>query len=513
MQEIYNYNQIKLLESQILKDQGMTEEELRAQKSNAFCMQFKKDFFGRQRIILFAGPNDNGALGLRIATTLASLSHDIMVVLLNPTGTLPDEVIHERDNFKASFEEHLMEVTTQFAPPMINEEDIIVDAICGTEQQSPLTGSVPNVIRYLNSLVATKISVDIPSGLLETDNRDNDYSKVFSAQLTYTFYNPKLSFLFKENSGFVGLWTVMNIGIHLPESSEESDYQFFGSLDMEQAIPKRSRYSNKYDFGKVLLIAGSKGMIGASILAGKAATYSGAGHVTLHIPQGYEGAIHAALPEVLVSSDASNAHLTNTNLDIKEYDAIAIGPGLGRSKESELALEQLLKRCECPIILDADALNIIAFSEKELLNHIPKGSILTPHEGEFDRLFGASASSFERLELAKQIAQEKQINILLKGAYSATCSTNGKVFINTSGNPGLATAGTGDVLTGIILALLGKGHSPQSACCIAAFIHGFAADLYASSFCQESLTASQLIEQIPIALKRYKNDCEQPFYY
>lgn len=513
MQVIYNHKQIKLLESNILEHQGMTEEELRAQKSNAFCMQFKKDFFGRQKIVLFTGPNENGALGLRIATTLASLSHDIMVVLLNPTGTLPEEVILERDNFLASFEEYLMEVTSQFAPPIINENDIIIDAICGTEQQTPLTGTIPNVIRYLNSLVATKISVGIPSGLLESDNRDNDYSKIFAAQLTYTFFSPKLSFLFKENSSYIGVWTVMNLGVQLPKSSIESDFQFFGSLDMEQAIPKRPRHSHKYDFGKVLLIAGSKGMVGASILAGKAALYSGAGHLTLHIPQGYEGAIHAALPEALVSSDASNNYLTATNLDIKDYDAIAVGPGLGRAKESELALEQILKHSQCPIILDADALNLIAFSEKDLLNHIPKGSILTPHEGEFDRLFGASSSSFERLMRAKEIAQEKQIYILLKGAYSATCSIDGKVYFNTSGNPGLATAGTGDVLTGILLALLGKGHSALESCCIAAFIHGFSADLYASSFCQESLTATQLIEQIPIAFKRYKNDREQPFYY
>lgn len=512
MQMIYNYTQVLELEKMILREQGFSEEELRAQKSNAFCMQFKKDFFGRQRIVLFAGPNENGALGLRIATTLASLSHEIIVVLLNPTGALPDYVIAEREIFKANYEESFMEVTSQFAPPPIHESDILIDAICGIEQRTPLTGTIPNVIKYLNSLQATKISLDIPSGLMEEDNSTNDESKIFKAKLTYTFYSPKLSFLFRENNSCVGVWRIMNLGFNLPDSQASFDFQLFSSFDMEQALPKRKIFSHKYDYGKVLVIGGSKGMVGAPILAAKAAMNSGVGHLTIHLPKGYDVVAHVSVPEALVSVDPSTESFSDENIEVDQYDAIAVGPGLGQALETKMALESVLRNTQRPMIFDADALNIMAQAESNLMDIVPEGSILTPHEGEFDRLFGASLSSYERLMKAVKIAKSRKLNILLKGTYSATCTQEGRVYFNTSGNAGLATAGTGDVLVGIILALLGKGHSAMQACCIASYLHGFAADLYATSFCQESLTASKLIEQLPIAFKRYKNDEEQQFF-
>lgn len=513
MRMLYNYLQVKELEDEILQMQNFSESELRAQKSNAFCMQFKKDFFGRQRVVLFAGPNENGALGLRIATTLASLGHDIMVVLLNPTGVLPELVIKERDNFLESYEDYLMEVTSQFSPPPIHEEDILIDAICGVEQQTPLKGSTPNVIMYLNSLHATKISIDIPSGLLEGDNSENDSSKIFKANLTYTYYGPKLSFLFRENHSIVGSWSVMNLGINPPSDVLESDFKLFDTYEMEHALPRRGTFTHKYDYGKVLLIGGSRGMIGAPILAGRAAMTSGVGHLTLHLPKGYETVAHVSLPEALVSIDFSSDSFSADSLKLEDYDTVAVGPGLGQSTESRFALEYLMQNFRRPMILDADALNIIANAEEDLLALVPEGSILTPHEGEFDRLFGASSNSYSRLMKAIEMAKLHKMNILLKGAYSATCSADGLVYFNTSGNPGLATAGTGDVLVGIILALLGKGHTAVHSCCVAAYLHGFAADLYASAFCQESLTASKLIEQLPIAFKRFKNDREPPSMY
>lgn len=506
MQMILDYRQVKVLEESIIADQHYTEDELRAQKSNAFCMQFKKDFGGLRRVVLFAGPNENGALGLRIATTLTSLNHDVMVVLLNPTGTLPELVIRERDNFRASYEERLMEVSSHFCPPPINESDVIIDAICGIELQAPLTGSVPNVIMYLNSLHAHKLSLEIPSGLLEADNRENEVSKIFKADYTYTFYSPKLSFLFRENHSAVGITRVLNPGFIPSSEGFSSDYMLFDASEMEQSIPPRGIFTHKYDYGKVLLIAGSKGMMGAAILAGKAAMSSGVGRLTLHVPKGYDSAIHTSLPEALVSIDPSEDSFSSERLQLELFDAIAVGPGLGRSTESRYALEHLLRNYRRPVILDADALNLIATAGDFFLDLIPRGSILTPHVGEFDRLFGGASSSFDRLDKAIDVAKERQINILLKGAYTATCTPEGKVFFNTSGNPGLATAGTGDVLVGMILALLGKGHTASEACRIAAYLHGFAADLYASAYCQESLTASRLIDQIPLALKRFRND-------
>ena len=510
MQKILSRIDIARLEEQQMRRDGIAEQDLIALKSNAFCMEFKRTFGNHHHVMIYAGNGHNGAIALRVATTLHSLKYPVQVVLLNPTKQLPTLVRAEADNFEKIAPEALLEVTGNFAPPAIASEDILIDGICGIELEAPLSGTLPNVIRYLNSVHCTKVAIDMPSGLLDGDNREVPAEHIFHAHYTYTFYAPKLSFLFKEYADMIGIWKVLNSAVDVDSFQHTGDYDLFDLIDMEQALLPRPRFSNKYDYGRLLLIAGSRGMMGAALLAGRAAMVMGAGHLTLHLPHGAGMMAHIALPEVLVSEDPSEDAFSSDQIEYNKYDCIAVGCGLGSQVESALALEALLSSYRKPILLDADALNILAKdTTHRLLGMVPMGSVLTPHAGEFDRLFGASDNSFDRLQKACEMAKQYKVTILLKGPYTATCLSSGQVVFNSTGNPGLATAGTGDVLAGMVLALMGLGHTPERSAMIAAYLHGFAADLYANSFCEESLTASELIQQLPIALKRFKNSREE----
>ncbi len=505
MQKIFTRREIETFERQLIeaREDWQDSSELIAHKSIALCNRLRQDYYTSHRAVVFAGPNEKGALAIKIGHALVGMQYDVHVVLLNPMGKLTEDVERERDTFLEESDK-LYEVTTNaFNPPEIRDNDLLIDGIQGVET----IVSLNNVIKYLNSVKAIKIAIEIPSGMSEEENEIEDYTKIFKADTTYTFYSPKLPFLLKEYAPYVGRWRVIYPSFYTPSGcNEDTPYALFDTQEMEQVLRRRTRFSNKYDFGKDLLIAGSEGMMGAAILSGRGAMASGAGHLTLHVPKGKAPIIHCTLPEALVHEDLSEESFSGTDLRLSEYDAIAIGPGLGRSTESYLALEQLLTACHQPLILDADALSLMSQDDCRLLELLPKGSIITPHIGEFDRLFGPSKNSRERLEKAREESMNRSIYILLKGPFTATIIPTGRVIFNTSGNPGLATSGSGDVLTGIILSLRGKKHNQQEACTAAAFLHGFAAENYATEYCEATLTASLLIEYLPTAFKRFTTD-------
>lgn len=503
MQKIYNSREIADMEQRLLSERSDWESssELISHKAIAVCNRLKQDFYSARRVVIFAGPHSKGALAIRIGHSLVEMQYDVEVVLLNPSGKLPEEVAIERDDFLET-SSRLTEVTSNsFEPPIIGENDLLIDGIQGVD----VIPSLNNVIKYLNGLRAIKIALEMPSGLSDQIEEVIDYTKIFKSHFTYTFYSPKISFLFPENEPYIGQWKVLYPSFYTPKEPDHASYMYFGTLEMERVLPIRRRFSNKYDYGKDLLIAGSPGMMGAAILAAKAAMTSGAGHLTVHVPSGQAELMHASVPEVLVSEDGSEEGFSSAHETLNDYTTIAIGPGLGRSMESKLALEQLLQNYHQPMVLDADALYLLSEEDRRLMEMVPKGSILTPHHGEFDRLFGASRHSHERIEKCRKAASQYGIYIVLKGAYTAIATPTGQVIFTMAGNPGLATAGTGDVLTGIITALLGQKLSQLEACMAATFIHGFAAESYCSDYCEISLTAGRLIDYLPVAFKRFSS--------
>jgi NAD(P)H-hydrate epimerase len=358
------------------------------------------------------------------------------------------------------------------------------------------------VIDFLNSQNSPIISVDVPSGVFIDEPSTG--KAIVQADHAVSFQFPKLAFMMPENGKYVKNWSVVDIGISKTFiSKEKTPYYLLDENEVSGIIKKRDRFAHKTDFGRLLIVAGSYGKMGAAILAAHACLKSGGGLVTVHIPEcGYQ-IVQSALPEAMVSVDPNN-HIIIDLLKPDNYDVIGIGPGIGTNVETYEVLSQLFRKFSKPVVLDADAINIIS-REKSFLNEIPKGSILTPHPGEFRRLVDFWHDDFERLEMQTNLSQDYGIYIVLKGAHTCITTPNGKVFFNTTGNPGMGTAGSGDVLTGILTALLGQGYSSEEACLLGVYLHGLSGDIAAEMLGEECVMAGDIIDYLPKAFFKIKS--------
>ena len=464
-----------------------------------FCRRYSK----QTRIIIFAGQGNNGADALAIARLLTEESYRVETYLFNPTEHLSPDCEANKRRLLLMDRVEFTEVIEDFTPPVLTEHDIVIDGLFGSGLNRPLTGGFAAVVDYINKSDAHVVSIDIPSGLFGEDNRGNDREAIVKANLTLTFEFPKLAFFLAENAPYVGEWKTLEIGLH-PDVIEktETPYTMVTEEDISYVIQPRDRFAHKGTFGHALLIAGSKGKMGAAILAAKACLRSGAGLLTVHIPQRGEGVFQTNFPEAMLSFD-TNVDFFSSVPELSPYNAIGVGPGMGQHMESGAAIERILQTNSKPMVIDADAINLLA-TNKSLISRIPERSILTPHPKEFDRIAGESASGYERLMKAKAFAVENHLIVVLKGAYTAICTTAGNIYFNSCGNPGMATAGSGDVLTGIILGLLAQGYEPETAAVMGVFIHGTAGDLAAIYQSEESLIASDIIDMLGKAFKQVK---------
>lgn len=473
------------------------------QMSNAFCTRFLREFNDQRNIIVFAGPSDNGAKALAIARILSGMNRRVETFLLNPSGFLSEEVIINRRKLKEAGC-YFMEFDSSFRPPKLTPNDIVIDGLYGLELDVPIEGDMAHVVRYINDNAHTIVSVDLPSGLFPEDNSRNNRKNIITANYTYTFHGAKLALLLGENEHNVGRWRIIDCGLDREHPQKNVKYLIFTLSDLDSSLSTRPTFSDKRDYGHVALIAGSKQMMGAALLAGKACMRTGVGLLTMHVPNDKDDLVHLYLPEAIVELDKSKEFFTSFP-NAEKYSAIAVGPGLGVQYESATALEGLLKYYKKPMILDADAINILS-GNKTLVGFLSPNSILTPHKRELDRLVGESSSDYERLMKASEFAKEYKVYVVLKGAYTATCLPQGAIIFNQTGNPGMATAGTGDVLTGMILGFLGQGFDSLSSAVFAAFMHGYAGDRYAEDYSQDSLVASDIIDYIPVAFKHFKRN-------
>ena len=356
-------------------------------------------------------------------------------------------------------------------------------------------------MKYINASSAQVVSIDVPSGLLTEDNSTNVRANIIRATTTLTLQQPKLSFLFAENQPFVGQLRVLDIRLS-QEGMDKIDTAcaITEEADIRRLLMKRSPFAHKGQMGHALLIAGSYCMAGAAILAAKARLRSGVGKVTINSPKRNIAILQTAVPEAIVQTGTEDTIFAET-VDTEEYSAMGIGPGLGQSEQTAIALIAQLRRTQCPIVADADALNILG-NHRAWLQQLPQGIILTPHPKEFDRLEGHSTDSYERLSKARNLALRLKGFVILKGHYTAICMPDGHVLFNPTGNAGMATAGSGDVLTGIITGLLARGYKPQEASVLGVYLHGLAGDIAANDLGEESLTASDIIHYLPRAFKR-----------
>ena len=472
------------------------------QLTDSIVAEWDKDM----KVVVFAGPGNNGGDALAVARMLAVRGYNVSTWLFNTSGRLSDDCKKNRDRLKdvkqvASF----VMVTEEFDPPALDSQTLVVDGLFGSGLNKPLTGGFASLVKYVNTSPAKVVSIDIPSGLMTESNEYNVKSNIMKADVTLTLQQPKLSFLFPENQQFIGHVEVLDIGIS-QEGIDKTDAQFYilEKSDITPCLKRRDPFAHKGSMGHALLVAGSRGMAGAAMLAAKACLRTGVGKVTVHTPACNTLPLQIGVPEVVLDVD-SDTNVVSEAVDTDCFKAMGIGPGLGTNENTAIAVIGQMRRAQCPIVVDADALNILA-AHKAWLQQIPVGAILTPHIGEFDRLEGVSTDSYERLSKAMLLAERQHAYIVLKGHYTAIITPGGRVLFSPTGNPGMATAGSGDVLTGIITALLARGYTQGEACAIGTYLHGLAGDIAARSLGEESLIASDIINSLPMAFKELSNE-------
>ncbi len=449
-------------------------------------------------VILFAGPGNNGGDALAIARLLSEEGYQTTTYLFNTANKLSDDCATNKERLIACKNASFTEVISQFTPPTLSKGDLVVDGLFGSGLNKPLNGGFASVVKYINASQATVVSIDIPSGLMCEDNEYNVKSHIIRADVTLTLQLPKLAFFFAENQEMIGELEVLDIQLH-PKGLEEAHtlYYITEEEEIRRLVRPRKRFAHKGNFGHALLIAGQYGMAGASILAAKACLRCGIGLLTAHVPQRNNDILQISVPEAIIEHDNSDDYFSSLSSN-DSYEAIAIGPGIGQHPDTALAVIEQTKRAHVPVILDADALNILSTHRGWLLQ-LPKHTILTPHPKELERMVGFCNDSFERLNKAKELAIRQQIYIIIKGAWSAVVTPEGHVYFNPTGNPGMATAGSGDVLTGILLALEAQGYTPEDACRLGVYVHGLAGDIAAEKKGEISMTASDIIDCLPEA--------------
>ena len=450
-------------------------------------------------VVVLAGLGNNGGDGLVMARILHQAGQkDVSVVV-------PRYKDFGSTDFEANLK-RLLETTVHVKfldqgaeLPALQPEALVIDALFGTGLERPITGWLKSIIVGLNARQGPVLSIDLPSGLFAGDNTGNDLDAVVWAKRTFTLELPKLPLLLPDLGSFAGEWEVVPIGL---------DRQFIASVpaqmaiveraDVAELLPRRARTAHKGDFGHAWLLCGGPGKMGAAMLAVRACLRSGCGLLTVHVPEGQGAAMNAVVPEAMVSVD--DRPCLSRLPRLSRASALGIGPGIGTADETARLVKVLVQEAPAPLVLDADALNILS-ENKTWLAFLPAGSILTPHPKEFERLAGKADSGYARLMQARDLAMKHRLVVVLKGAHTATCAPDGRIYFNNTGNAGMAKGGSGDVLTGIITGLRAQGLDPLSAALLGVHAHGLAGDLAAREIGMQGMLPSDLTERLPSAWK------------
>ncbi|GAB6278718.1 MAG: bifunctional ADP-dependent NAD(P)H-hydrate dehydratase/NAD(P)H-hydrate epimerase [Lentimicrobium sp.] len=442
-------------------------------------------------VMIFCGTGNNGGDGLAVARHLSENGFKVSVYILRLGSQASPDFLSNLSRLE-SLSVDCRDIASSGDFPEISPSSYIIDALFGTGLTRKLEGLSAELVSYLNHSGAIIVSIDVPSGLFIDTSLKAVSGIAVQADYTLSFLPPKLCFMMPENDIYVGEWHVFDIGLH-PEYLQlaETNYFYITREDVSSWLRRRRRFQHKGDFGHALLIAGSQGKAGAAIMAARACVHSGVGLLTVHAPAKVGDALQMNVNEAMVSFDEHASFITNLP-SLDPYDAIGIGPGLGLHQQTQTALKSLLQNYRGPLVMDADALNILS-DNKTWYSFLSPYTILTPHPGEFERLVGKVDNDFERLKQAKDFALKYNIFLVLKGGVTVTINPLGQCYFNSTGNPGMATGGSGDVLTGIILSLLAQGYNLGQAAVMGVFLHGLAGDLAADELSQEYMSADDII--------------------
>ena len=494
MLKIFSPGQVRKADTYTIQNEPVSSINLMERAAQA-CAEWMNNFqdLSNKSIHVFCGPGNNGGDGLAVSRMLHK--QKIQVIAFIPGETAKTSEDFSLNLIRARESGVDLQSYNSFKLDQVTENTLIVDALFGSGLSKPLEGIYKELAETINKSTCITIAIDIPSGLFADKYMDITRETVVKADYTLSFQFPKLSFLFPENEYLVGNWQILPIGLYPGFINSEPCSNYLVEFeDAKDILKPRSRFSHKGTFGHALLIGGSKGKIGAAVLMGKSCLHSGAGLVTVHLPGCGYSIIQTTAPEVMVSVDtAENECSQLPRLD--SYSALAAGPGIGHGKDTANMLKHLIQEAKVPMLLDADAINILADNPTSLA-FLPKGTVLTPHPGEFARLAGKTSNSFDRLEKLKSFCIKYSLTIVLKGAYTVVCSPLGNCYFNPTGNPGMSTGGSGDVLTGLITGLSAQGYKPIEACILGVYLHGRAGDLAAEETGYEALIAGDIIQKL-----------------
>lgn len=503
--KILSASQIRELDAYTIENEPIASIDLMERAAATFTGWFVQSFPDVNRpVAIFCGIGNNGGDGLAAARMLhqqfyepevywckisENTSEDFATNLnrLPPRNAIPVHEIEQGDDF-----------------PELPEEAIVIDALFGSGLNRPVEGYWADLLDHLNQLPNLRVAIDIPSGVFADQHTEGT---AFHADHTFSFQLPKFAFFFPENNRRIGHWTVGSIGLdeQFIERTETPNYYLNENMARHLLRPRHT-YDHKGTYGHALLMMGSRGSVGAAILSARACLRSGAGLVTIHAPKCAYEILQISVPEALVSIDRHQYYLSE-NPDPAPYDTIGIGCGIGKKATTVEAVRELMQEAEKPLVIDADAINILS-QQRDGFDLIPKGSILTPHPKEFQRLFGDSGDNFEEHELQRKRARELGVYIVLKRAHTCIACPDGTCYFNSTGNPGMATGGSGDVLTGIITGLLAQKYDARSAALLGVFVHGLAGDIAVDDLDHESLIAGDLVRYLGHAFLRLKRPRE-----
>lgn len=499
--KIFTNSEIRQIDSYTIEQEGVTSLELIERVAKGVTDEITSRWRTSKPVAIFAGPGNNGADALAVGTMLAERGYKINAYLFNIGGDkLSAECAEYRNRLANCSDVNLTEVIGTFNIPEFQRNLLIIDGLFGSGLRDPLKGGFAVLVQRINDANATVVSIDIPSGLSGDWNPSLISRDVIHATLTLAVQFPRLAFFIADNADLVGEWKLLDVGLSQKAAATiKPTYYLVEESDVYHTLRKRPLFSTKVDYGSALIYAGSYGMMGAAVMAARGALRAGVGRVTIESPKCGYPIIQTAVPEALYSANQGDKYIDRMR-PAHEYNAIAVGPGIGTNETTLRALEELLLSSHTPLILDADALNCIAM-KPTMLNSIPMLSIITPHAREFDRLFGHHTTMEGRLRKAIEVAQRYHILIVLKGHYTSIIRPDGKIYFNSSGCPAMATPGSGDVLTGMLAGFMAQGYKSEIATLLAVFLHGLAGELAAEEHGEYGVTASDIANNIGRAIK------------
>lgn len=488
--KILTAEQIREIDAMTIQREGISSLELMDRAATSFYNFFVTRCSEKVRkILVVAGSGNNGGDALVVARMLYQSGYEVMVCMVGQEGGCSADCAH---NFGELKKEGIpwQIIDSEQKIPRMAEFDLIIDGIFGTGLSRKVEGIAALVIEQMNQSGLEIYSIDVPSGLFL--DRKTDFAVRASA--TVTFQIPKLALFLPSNSDYVGEVQIVDIGLDAAAIyAAETEMEFTEKVDIKDLLKPLSLFAHKGTLGHALLVGGSLGKCGAVCLAAKAALRSGCGLVTAYLPRCGTQVIQSAVPEVMALEDLHNEYITGFTWNLQP-DAIGLGPGMGQHKDTEEAFGDFLSRYHGPLVVDADGLNILA-RNPDWYSRLSSGTILTPHPGELVRLIGEWRDDFDKIEKVRRFAGSYDLVILIKGAYSLVIDKS-RVYVNSSGTPALATAGSGDVLTGIITSLLAQGYRPIDAARVGVYLHGATADITRNTIHPRSFMASDIIDQI-----------------